>query len=508
MTSTIILRVILGENSAQKVTLQNGVLCSLAELMNEIQTQCNLMGEFRLQIMDPDLQDFVNLTSTTDVQNKSTLKVIKLCDSFAVSPSPSSCDTDILSSRSSSEVSHSSSLDPQELTLNTRSSWPTCFVVPRFSYEAEIKLEQGNSEYQKNGILLNPDPKLKSDILDGLAEEIVKFKVYLSDAEFSEVAEALIKQHPCLKEQGSLTGCSGWKRSLKYKMSNYRTKLRNLGCSEVTVNAMKHKPMGVSNPAFGVKKPRKAEVNFCPSFLPGETPDSMEQIRVSLLSEVKKKNNEQTLRRLMDLSFALRRQEVVKESPLIVDFMGLCMFLFQECELFLLDEHTPSLLRIFAKRGGAQGQRIRKLLVPLTQCACINVKRECFLKALFVYLNEDPDNLIKEYMDVDFSNAETAFKEMVMGVFVIRCDGGEGCEGCEDEPADVGVVLEGVTALEGLGNVTNGVALLIGLIYALNLSYPKELRYTFELLQKVFLELDGHKLSTKVQALKTKLFTP
>ncbi len=93
---------------------------------------------------------------------------------------------------------------------------------------------------------------------------------------------------------------------------------------------------------------------------------------------------------------------------------------------------------------------------------------------------------------------------MVMGVFVIRC---EGCE-VGDEPADVGVVLEGVAALEGLGNVANGVALLVGLIYALNLSYPKEFRYTFELLQKVFLELDGHKLSTKVQALKTKLFTP
>ncbi|XP_072573173.1 uncharacterized protein [Paramormyrops kingsleyae] len=479
------------------------------------------MGETRLQIMDPDFNEFVNLTSTTDVQNKSTLKVIKLFDSLAVSPSPSSCDTDILSSRSSSEVSPPSSLDPQELTSNTRCSWPTCFVVPRFSYDAEIKLEQGNSEYQKTGFLLNPDPKLKSDILDGLAEEIVKFKVYLSDAEFDEVAEALIKRHPCLKEQGSLTGCSGWKRSLKYKMSNYRTKLRNLGCSEVTVNSMKHKPMGVSNPAFGVKKPRKAEVNFCPSFLPGETPDSMEQIRVSLISEVKKKNNEQTVRRLMDLSFALRRQEVVKESPLIADFKSRWPALFQENEVCAefarittvaliskffskLDEHTPSLLRIFAKRGGAQGQRIRKLLVPLTQCDCINVKRECVLKALFVYLNEDPDNLIKEYMDADFSSAEAAIKEMVIGVFVIRY---EGCE-VGDEPADVGVVLEGVTALEGLGNVANGVALLIGLIYALNLSYPKELRYTFELLQKVFLELDGHKLSTKVQALKTKLFTP
>ncbi len=333
MTSTIILRVILGENDAQKVKLQNGVPCSLVELKNEIQTQCNLLGEIRLQIMDPDFNEFVNLTSTTDVQNKSTLKVMKLCDSLAVSPSPSSCDTDILSSRSSSEASSSSSLDPQELTSNTRSSWPTCFVVPRFSHDAEIKLEQGNSEYQKKGSLLNPDPKLKSDILDGLAEEIIKFKVYLSDAEFNEVAEALIKRHPCLKEQGSLTGCSGWKRSLKYKMSNYRTKLRNLGCSELTVNSMKHKPMGVSNPAFGVKKPRKAEVNFCPSFLPGETPDSMEQIRVSLLSEAKKKNNEQTVRRLMDLSFALRRQEVVKESPLIADFMSRWPALFQEKEV-------------------------------------------------------------------------------------------------------------------------------------------------------------------------------
>lgn len=138
--------------------------------------------------------------------------------------------------------------------------------MPRFSYDAEIQLEKGNSDYQKNGFLLNPDLKLKSAILDGLAEETLTFKVYLSDAEFNEVAEALMKRHPCLKEQGSLTGCSGWKRSLKYKMANYRTKLCNLGCSEVTINSMKHKPTGRTNPAFGVKKSRTAEVNFCPSF--------------------------------------------------------------------------------------------------------------------------------------------------------------------------------------------------------------------------------------------------
>ncbi|KAF7689961.1 hypothetical protein HF521_011765 [Silurus meridionalis] len=70
-----------------------------------------------------------------------------------------------------------------------------------------------------------------------------------------------------------------------------------------------------------------------------------------------------------------------------------------------LNEHTSNLLRIFAKRGEAQGQLIRKLLLPLTQ-------EECVLEALFVYLNEDPDNLIKEYMDADFSNAQAALKEM------------------------------------------------------------------------------------------------
>ncbi|RXN23924.1 sterile alpha motif domain-containing 3-like protein [Labeo rohita] len=101
-------------------------------------------------------------------------------------------------------------------------------------------------------------------------------------------------------------------------------------------------------------------------------------------------------------------------------------------------------------------------------CDCINVKRECVLKALFVYLNENPDNLIKECMDADFSNAEAALKEMVIGVFVIRC---EGCE-VGDEPADVGVVLEGVTALEGL-------ALLMHYVVK-NITYPSSKKCMFE----------------------------
>ena len=65
--------------------------------------------------------------------------------------------------------------------------------------------------------------------------------------------------------------------------------------------------------------------------------------------------------------------------------------------------------------------------------------------------------------------------------------------------------LEGVKVLDELRYVPFAVAMLPALIYALNLSYPRELKYTFEALQKIIMKLDGNKLSTKVQALKTLL---
>lgn len=91
---------------------------------------------------------------------------------------------------------------------------------------------------EKNELLV-PDSKLKSDILEGLIQEIVKHKVYVKDREFDQVAEALVIRHPCLQEKGSSTGYGGWKTSLKYKLSNYRTHLRKVLCPEVCVNALK-----------------------------------------------------------------------------------------------------------------------------------------------------------------------------------------------------------------------------------------------------------------------------
>lgn len=89
--------------------------------------------------------------------------------------------------------------------------------------------------------------------------------------------------------------------------------------------------------------------------------------------------------------------------------------------------------------------------------------------------------------------------ETVFGIFVIRHKGAEP----GDDPEDVVIVLEGVEVLSDLRNVPLAVAMLLALVYALNLSYPPELKYTFEALQKFIMELDGSRLSRKVQALKT-----
>uniref|UniRef100_A0A3Q3E368 Uncharacterized protein n=1 Tax=Labrus bergylta TaxID=56723 RepID=A0A3Q3E368_9LABR len=74
-----------------------------------------------------------------------------------------------------------------------------------------------------------------------------------------------------------------------------------------------------------------------------------------------------------------------------------------------------------------------------------------------------------------------------------------------DESQDIGIVLEGVRVLRDLENVALAVAMLFGLLYALNLSYPAGLRYTFEVVQKILIDMDGGKLPNKVLALKNSI---
>uniref|UniRef100_A0A8B9HMY7 PB1 domain-containing protein n=1 Tax=Astyanax mexicanus TaxID=7994 RepID=A0A8B9HMY7_ASTMX len=330
------LRVILGVDNASKLTLPTGIPDSVEDLIQVIRRHFALSVNFRLQYRDTEFDnEFVNLTATSEIKDKCTVKLIYLTNESDTSAHQtalqglddssflSSSDTDILSSSESSSTGSSLRSQP----------WPANFQIPQFSYEVQIQLDKANQAFYNSGTPLSPSTKLKSDILEGLASEIVKYKVYPSSAEFDDVALALITKYPCLKEQGSVTGFYGWKISLKYKMANYRTRLRNLGCPELSINAVGEKRDSASQGPNQVKKPRKAEVNYYPDYPVGETKESLEKERQALMLELKKKNNQKLIQSKMERTFAYRRQEVVEDMPLIAEFKNRWPALFSESQV-------------------------------------------------------------------------------------------------------------------------------------------------------------------------------
>ncbi|KAI3351698.1 hypothetical protein L3Q82_020531, partial [Scortum barcoo] len=105
-----------------------------------------------------------------------------------------------------------------------------------------------------------------------------------------------------------------------------------------------------------------------------------------ILSDVKKCNNRETFRTKMDRTFALRRQEVICDAPMISNVQERWSALFDAMEInaefkrittmplqsrFLsqLDLLSESLLRVFAKRSGEQGKKLKDIAPMMTVVA-------------------------------------------------------------------------------------------------------------------------------------------
>lgn len=166
MIGPIKIRVILGADNAEKLTIESGMPSSVEDLSDEIKRQFDIEGEIRLQYMDNDFNEFVNLNQISSIQDKSTVKVICLSE-----PSDSNQSVEEASLSSSNTVLLSSP-DP----ATARSQWPLEFKIPKFPYDVDMQLQKANQDFMSKKVLLTPHFKLKSDILESLAQEILKLR--------------------------------------------------------------------------------------------------------------------------------------------------------------------------------------------------------------------------------------------------------------------------------------------------------------------------------------------
>ena len=74
-------------------------------------------------------------------------------------------------------------------------------------------------------------------------------------------------------------------------------------------------------------------MDYCPSYPIGENDQTLETARVELLSDVKTRNNRETIKTKMQRTFALRRREVLRCAPMISDFLTRWPALFDVTEV-------------------------------------------------------------------------------------------------------------------------------------------------------------------------------
>uniref|UniRef100_A0A8C2GUI3 Uncharacterized protein n=1 Tax=Cyprinus carpio TaxID=7962 RepID=A0A8C2GUI3_CYPCA len=362
------LRVYISPQNIRKVQLPQ-LPASVDDLQAELKSKLQHQGEFLLQYEDPDFgNELCNLSDISELPaEKAVLKIVWDKDSSVLDQS----DAQSVSSLGTASVSPSAS--PQtpsaiiQSNMRSTSQWPSPFPIPTFSYDVELGLHKGNDAYDQTKKALSVPREMKSHILEKIAETIFALKAYPHPEEIEDVASALVLKHPCLTEPGNGKGFDGWKMSIKYKLGNYRSKLRSAGCNEVSINRKRE-----GDGASAVKKAKRGEINYLPDHTKGQSDDSLEEERLILVEEMKKKTkNEVLINQKMIVPMPVRQ---CYNQDLFYFFQQLCNEFKRITSVDLLETfrvsihlHTPQLLKLYRARKGAFGTEMEDLLNKLDQ---------------------------------------------------------------------------------------------------------------------------------------------
>ncbi|XP_046719573.1 uncharacterized protein LOC124395026 [Silurus meridionalis] len=141
------------------------------------------------------------------------------------------------------------------------------------------------------------------------------------------------------------------------------------------------------------------EVNYSPDYPAGQSDDTLEQERLILVEELKKKTTNEIISQKMSLTFSLRRKEIVEVVPMVSEVLERWPALSLPNEIgnefkritnvdllstfrSSLHQHAPQLLKLYRARQGAFGKELEDLLnkLDLQTSNIINHRKQAVLK--------------------------------------------------------------------------------------------------------------------------------
>lgn len=268
-------------------------------------------------------------------------------------------------------------------------------------------------------------------------------------------------------------------------MGNYRTKMRQLGHLDVTMNGGKHgkhSPCG-DPPNKRIKKPKRGEVNYLPDFPEGQDDSSLEDARQRMVEEMKKKTpNRVLIKQKMDLTFALRRNEVVNDQPAIIQICQRWPALFTEHQVCLEFSRVvgKSLRQEFYEALDHLSPRLMEMLADLmrqTTASDVMEVRCLVLRGLPVILGDDPSAFFKTCFDTD--DEERLYSDVPVGILCHEQENmSPHMQSLHHNACLVGIILEGKIVMNA-ENLPQAMYIVFGLTYALHFTYPKYMKNTF-----------------------------
>lgn len=129
------LRVLVNPDDTRKLILPDGIPETMEQLMDEVRKVCGLRRNFRLQNQDRDFGNaLINLTSTAELVDLATIKIIPITDDSIQEITLTACDY-VVSAESDDTIILSS---PSSSVSTRTQMWPSEILIPTFSYDTEL----------------------------------------------------------------------------------------------------------------------------------------------------------------------------------------------------------------------------------------------------------------------------------------------------------------------------------------------------------------------------------